>query len=201
MEKPVKHDIIDLKELLDQLEWAADTEQGLVSVDTIITAVGARSFAPLLLLVGVMIASPLSGIPVLPSIAAIIVLLVSVQMLMGSAHFWLPRWILDRKVPQGKLTTAIKWSRPPARFIDHFLRPRILVLVKGSVARVLTALICLVIATIIPFLEFVPFSSSLAGATLAAFALALVANDGLVALIAYMAAGVTIWLGAYGLFL
>lgn len=201
MGNPIDHDPRDLEELLDQLGWSADTDHKQVTVEDIITAVGTRSFGPLLLLVGVLIASPLSGIPTFPSIVGIIVLLVSLQMLMGRKYFWLPSWLLHRSVPREKMATAVKWSRPPARFIDRFIRPRLHILVRGPVATRITALICLVIASGMPLLEFIPFSASLAGGVLATFGLALVSGDGLLALIAYMTAGATFWLGIQGLFL
>lgn len=199
MSKPIDHDARDLEELLDQLEWSADTDHQQISVEEILTAVGTRSFGPLLLLVGALIASPLSGIPTFPSVVAVVVLLVSLQMLMGRAHFWLPAWLLHRTVARDKMATAVRWLRPPARFIDHFIRPRLLMFVKGPVAKSTTALLCLVISSVMPLLELIPFSSSLAGVVLTAFGLSLVARDGLLALVAYMTAGATLWLAIQGL--
>lgn len=198
MAQPIDHEPKDLEELLDQLEWSADTHHTRISVEEIITAVGTRSFGPLLLLVGVLIASPLSGIPTFPSITAFIVLLVSLQLLMGKKHFWLPAWLLRRTVPRGKMATAVRWLRPSARFIDRFIRPRLIIFVKGPVTTRITALLCLMIASVMPLLEFIPFSSSLAGVVLAAFGLALVSRDGLLALIAFAAAGATLWIGFEG---
>src|SRR5690554_1175193 len=117
MKDPTGHDANNLEEVLDQIEWSADTDHQQIMVEEIISAVGTRSFAPLLVLVGIMIASPLSGIPLFPSLTAIIVLLISAQMLIGKKHFWLPAWLLRRTVPQDKMTTAVKWLRPPARFV------------------------------------------------------------------------------------
>lgn len=201
MTEPPGHDPHDLEELLDQLAWSANTHQTRISVDEILTAVGTRSFGPLLLLVGMLIASPLSGIPGFPTINAVIVLLVSSQLLMGRKHFWLPDWLLRRTVPQGKMATAVRWLRPSARFIDRFIRPRLILFVKGPAPTRITALLCLIIASVMPLLEFIPFSSSLAGVVLAAFGLALVSRDGLLALIAFAAAGATLWIGLEGFLL
>lgn len=201
MAQPIDHEPKDLEELLDQLEWSADTHPSRISVEEIITAVGTRSFGPLLLLVGVLIASPLSGIPTFPTLTALIVFLVSLQLLMGRKHFWLPAWLLHRSVPGERMATAVRWLRPSARFIDRFIRPRLTILVKGPVTPRITALLCLIIAAVMPLLEFIPFSSSLAGVVLAAFGLALVSRDGLLALIAYAAAGGTLWIGFQGFIL
>lgn len=201
MAQPIEHEVRDLEELLDQLAWSADTDHTQISVQEIITAVGTRSFGPLLMLVGALIASPLSGIPMFPSITAAIVLLVSVQLLLGKRYFWLPSWLLRRTVPREKMATAVRWLRPSARFIDRLIRPRLVLLVKGSVATRIAALLCLVIASVMPLLEFIPFSSSLAGVVLTAFGLSLVSRDGLLALVAYLAAGATLWIGFEGFIL
>tara|TARA_R110000823_G_scaffold27609_25_gene80619 strand:- start:39838 stop:40503 length:666 start_codon:yes stop_codon:yes gene_type:complete len=189
-----QHQASDLEELLDQLGRAADTDHTGITADDILSAVGTRTFAPLLMLVGSLIASPLSGIPGMPTVVAIIILTISVQMLFGRKHIWLPRWLLDRTVSEHKLNQAIEWLRPPARFIDRFIRPRLSVLVKGPAFAVI-AVLCAVIALGMPLLEFVPFSSSIAGVALAAFGLALVSGDGLLALLAYLALGAVAWMG------
>lgn len=197
MDNNVDHEVKNLEELLDQLERAAGTDYSRITVEEIISAVGTRSFAPLLLLVGVLIASPLSGIPLFPTLSAIIVALVSAQMLAGRKHFWLPPWLLHRTVPRERMRAATRWLRPTARFIDRLLKPRLALLVTGP-ATVVIAIFCLIIATGMPLLELVPFSSSLAGTALGVFGLSLVSRDGLLALIAYITAAATLWLAIYG---
>jgi hypothetical protein len=66
--------------------------------------------------------------------------------------------------------------------------------------RYIIALICLLVAAAMPFLELIPFSSSAAGVALSAFGLALVSHDGALALLAYLVTGVTAWLLIVGLF-
>ncbi|PLW81469.1 exopolysaccharide biosynthesis protein [Kineobactrum sediminis] len=197
MEKDLDHEVKNLEELLDQLDRATETDHSRITVEEIVSAVGTRSFAPLLLLVGVLITSPLSGIPLFPTLSAIIVALVSAQMLAGRRHFWLPPWLLHRTVPRERMKSATRWLRPSARFIDHLLKPRLIFLVKGP-ATVVIAVFCLIIATGMPLLELIPFSSSLAGTALGIFGLSLVSRDGLLALIAYVTAGATLWLAIYG---
>lgn len=198
--EPIDHDASNLEELLAQLDRAVDTDHRKITVAEILIAVGARSFAPTLILVGALITSPLSGIPGFPTAGAILVFLVSIQMMLGRDHFWLPSWLLQRTVPRKSVKTAIQWLQRPARVIDHFIRPRLTALVRGP-AETIIALLSLMIASSMPFLELIPFSSSLAGIILLAFGLALVSFDGLLALIAYAATGAALWLTLFGLFL
>jgi hypothetical protein len=103
---------------------------------------------------------------------------------LSKEHFWLPRWLLNRSVAQDKLSKATQWLRRPARFLDRLLRPRLTIFTSGM-ARYLIALICILIAVVIPAMELVPFSANGAGAALTAFGLAVSARDGLLALLAF----------------
>ncbi len=180
----------DLEQLLEQIRGAAERHRQQITVEDVFEAVGSRSFAPLLMLVGVLIASPLSGIPLFPTVGAAIILAVCAQMLVGRDHFWLPHWLLERAIRGDRLERALDWLTPWARRVDRLIKPRFTLLVKGP-SRYLIALTCLLIAATMPVMELIPFSSSAAGVTLCAFGLALVAYDGALALLAYLSTALT----------
>ena len=69
------------------------------------------------------------------------------------------------------------------------LRPRLTFLTSAAATRVVAAF-CVLIALGMPPMEMIPFSANLAGAALAAFGLALIARDGLLALIAFAFTGI-----------
>lgn len=173
----------NLQHLLDHIEGAA-RESEHVSLQTVVEAVGTRSFGPLLLVAGVILASPLSGIPGVPTTLGVVVLLIALQLLIGEQEFWLPQWLLRRAVAHRQITRAFNWIRPPARMIDRLLRPRLIALVHSSGTYVI-ALVCVIIALGMPAMELVPFSATGAGFALTAFGLALVSRDGLLALFAF----------------
>lgn len=179
-----EHVARDLEELLAQIATAVHSEHSRVTLGDILESVGTRSFAPLLMLTGTLLVSPLSGIPLFPSTMAFIVLLASLQMLVGRPHFWLPRWLLMRTLERESLLRVLDWLKTPCAFIDRYLRPRLVYLVRGP-SQVVIALVCLVLAALMPIMELMPFSSSVAGFALCAFGLALVAHDGLMVLLAY----------------
>ncbi|WP_231566352.1 exopolysaccharide biosynthesis protein [Litchfieldella xinjiangensis] len=186
-EPPQAH---NLNELLDNIErFAPDCDQ--VTLDDLLSAVGRRSFGPFLLVAGLITLAPIiSGIPGVPSLMAIMVLLVAVQLLMRREHFWLPAWLLKRSVSKRNMHKTIRWLRKPASYVDGLLRPR-LVMLTGDVGIVVIAISCVVIAIAMPPMELVPFSVNGAGVALVAFGLALIARDGLLALLAFLAAGGT----------
>ncbi|HEU4618187.1 MAG TPA: exopolysaccharide biosynthesis protein [Gammaproteobacteria bacterium] len=173
----------NLEQLLDKLGQAPDEADEKVTVDDILKAVGRRSFGPLLLVTGLLAASPISAIPGMPTTLGVLVALIAVQMLLRRDRFWLPQWIVRRKVSREKFCKGLGWMRKPALFIDRFLRPRLEVVTnQGGLYTI--ALLCSLIGVAMPSLEIVPFSAHIAGLALTAFGLSLIAHDGLVGLIA-----------------
>jgi len=188
-------EITSLEQMLDRIDKAAD-EEAEISLGLIVEAVGGRSFGPLLLVAGLIMTSPLSGFPGMPTTMGVLVLLIATQLLFGKSYFWLPRWLLKRSVERSKVYRMLRFLRPSARFVDRWLRPRLTPLLSGPGIRSIAA-VCIVIALAMPVMELVPFSAHGAGIALSAFALALIVHDGLLALLAFLATGVTVALVLY----
>ncbi|NZA25631.1 exopolysaccharide biosynthesis protein [Luteimonas sp. SJ-92] len=188
-----------MEDLLDRLARAAEN-QPRMSVADLLDAAGARSFGPLLLVPGVIVLSPLSGVPGLPTAMALVVLLVATQLLLRRRSFWLPGWALRRPVRPRLLQRAVRALRPVSRVLDRLIRPRLRVLAATSGgAAYPVALLCMVIALTMPPLELVPFANSLAGAVLTVIGLALVAGDGLLVLAAAVICAAGIGVAAFNL--
>lgn len=188
----------NLEQLLDRIGEAPD-DDGQVSLDAILDVVGRRSFGPVLLVAGLITVAPLIGdIPGVPTIMGLLVLLVAAQVLFRHEHFWLPKWVLRRSLSREKLMKALGWLRRPSRFIDRLLRPRLTFLIRPAGAYVI-AFVCLQIAVVMPFMEVVPFSANAAGLVLTAFGLALIACDGVLALIGYTTLVLSLGIAGYAL--
>lgn len=187
-----------LEQLIVRLREAS---QGVdrVSLRAIIESVGSRSFGPLLLIAGVITVMPIIGdIPGVPTAMAVVVLLTSIQLLLHREYFWLPDWLLNRSVSRKTFIKALQWSLSPAHFIDRLLRPRLVFLTRRA-GVYLIAVMCIVIAAAMPPMEVVPFSATGAGAALSAFGLSLIAQDGLLALLAFALTVGTLGFVAYQL--
>ena len=180
---PDESDPADMRQLLDRIESGAQGRE-FVSIGEMMDFVGRRSFGPMVLLVGIILVTPLSGVPGIPTIMGLLTLLTLGQILLGRNRFWLPGWIVKRKVSRQKLLKGLRWLRPMAARIDSLLRRRLTLLVDGP-GLYLMAVGCMVIAIVMPATEVVPFSASIAGLALVAFGLAMVARDGVVALFAW----------------
>lgn len=181
----------DLEDVLDEIGDVANGG-GEVSIDDIQDAVGKRAFAPFLLIGGLIVLSPLGGIPGVPTIFAVIVLLTAGQMLLGRSSFWLPDIITRRSVEADKLAEALDKMRKPANWVDQLLRPRLRILTEGM-ASYGVALACVALAVMMPPLEAVPFAVAAPAAAITLFSLSLVANDGLLALLGYIATAGSIY--------
>ncbi len=187
-----------VEELLDLTEQAA-RETDRVSIGRILETLGSRSFGPILLLAGLITLAPLLGdIPGVPTIMAAIVVLTAGQLLFSRDHLWLPQWMLARSIRQDRFCRTIGWLRPVARFLDRFSKPRLTMLTRdlGSYA---IAMICILVAAVMPLMEMVPFSANIAGVALTAFGLSLTARDGLIALLATIFLVIAFGAGAYHL--
>lgn len=192
-------ELAGLAHLLERIGQAPRRDDERVQLGDMLTAVGQGSFGSLLLVPGVITLLPLVGdIPGVPTLMALLVLLVAGQLLLGRRTFWLPQWLLKRSVSRAKLDKAVAWMRKPARAIDRLLKPRLTWLTQRA-GTYLVALFCFLIALAMPLMEVVPFSANGAGLALMMFGLSLMANDGLWALLALILTGGTVGGVAYAL--
>ena len=171
----------NLSQMLEKLEENT-THKHAVSVQNMLEAIGRRSFGPILLLAGLIPASPLSGIPGLPSTAGIMAFIVIIQLLIGREYFWLPQWLLNREIARPQFDKVICWLKVPARWLDRFIYPRWGALTHGP-AVYGVAILCACIAMMMFPLEFIPFANTISGTALALFGLALTVHDGLLVVI------------------
>ena len=177
----MEREIQSLEHLIDALR-AIDRAHTPVSLDDILRRVGYRSFGPVLLVAGLVILAPLIGdIPGVPTLMAMLVVIVAIQLLSGRRQIWLPLFLRQRAVERDRLERVLDRLERPARLIDRFFRPRLPILVTG-LGTYLIGISALIVALAMPVLEFIPFSATLAGTALTAFGLSLIARDGYLAI-------------------
>ena len=149
-----------------------------VCVSQIVESLGKQVLLPMLMLPALAVVTPLSGIPGLSSLCGITIALVALQLLLGRDTIWLPNWMLRKKLPAARLEKSVKWFGSMARWFDKVSRERLLFLVEKPGA-ILPQLMCVLSGAAMPFLELVPFSSSMLGLATSLFAVGLVMRDGL----------------------
>lgn len=173
-----------IEDLLDQVQGAAAEDR--TSLREVVDALGAGSFIPNLMVPALAVVSPLSGVPLFSSLCGITIALVSAQMLARRERIWLPSKLLDKTLDSSKLTGALDKMKRPARWLDRITRERLSMLVRRPIIW-LVQLACLLCGLAMPFLELVPFTSSILGATVSLFAFGMLARDGLFVLAGFLA--------------
>ncbi len=171
-----------LTHLLDSVEHAAAGET--VSIADIMHEFGDRAITPLILIIALLLVSPLSGIPGTPTIAAILIVTLSLQALFGRRRLWLPQWLLRRELSALRVRQAVGWMRRPCAWIDRHSQQRLRFLTAGPM-RWVTLLVCVLIPLSWPLLEILPFFTSFGAGTVSLMSLGLFTRDGIYVLAGY----------------
>ncbi|MBF0680343.1 MAG: exopolysaccharide biosynthesis protein [Devosia sp.] len=169
-----------LTNLIDKVDEHARAGDG-ISIGLIQEIVGPRAAGPLLLIPALIVISPLSIIPGIPTLTGIHTVLVAGQIALGRKTMWLPKWLTERSIPGRHVEKLLKFLKPVGRVADTIIKPRARVLVAPPLRRA-GAVICVLVGMIMPLLEFVPFTSTWAAAVIAVYAMAITAKDGFLAL-------------------
>lgn len=161
-----------------------------VTLGDVVDTFGATAFVPALAVPALVVVSPLSGIPLLPTVCGLAIALIALQMLMGRRTLWLPAALRARSLTGGRLSQGLDRLAPVLGWIDRHARPRWPGLWRFPLA-VLPQAACVLCGLAMPFLEIVPFSSTILGLAVTSFALGFLIGDGLLAMAgaAFMAIG------------
>lgn len=154
-----------------------------VELRDLVAAMGTSSIAAVLLLPALLLVSPLSGVPGASVVGGLAIALVAGQIALGRRSAWLPEWLLARRLPGSALRAALLRIRRPARRVDRHIRPRAAGIPRAVLDRILGAAATMV-GLFMPLLELLPFTSTIAASVVTIIALAILAGDGLLGLVA-----------------
>lgn len=176
---PPNHADHAISDVLDRLEEAL--HEGDVTVGEVMSHLGQHSFPALILLPALISASPASAVPGVTAVVALIVATLVVQMLAGRRCAWLPQFLARRRIASDKLGQGVRWLRRPVNAIERVVRPRLTAVFHRPLLY-LPLLVILAVACVMPFLEVIPLSGSIASVAVALFATGLLTRDGLLVL-------------------
>jgi len=168
-----------LEQVVERIEEAEDG-RARVTIRQILHSLGNRSFAPLMLVPALVVVSPVGGILGVPTVMAALIALVAVQLLAGRHSIWLPEFVLSKSIRSDRLDRMARFAGRAASYVDVLLTRRLSFLVARPFDRVIAAIILFLCFTMPP-LEALPMTNAMSGAAIAAFSLALLAQDGLLA--------------------
>ncbi|OWU68113.1 hypothetical protein ATO3_24795 [Marinibacterium profundimaris] len=180
-----------LPRLIDRIEDLAGSEAP-VSVGAVTDMLGARSHAPMLMFVALLMILPVGMIPGVGGVLGVIAALIGLQMIRGRKGLWLPAFIRHREVPAHSIRQAVRGIRPPAAWLSRHLQTRLPVLAEGQLSLWVIALVLVLGGASMMVLGAIPFAIPLVGLPIACFAVGILTGDGLV-----VAAGYAILFSAF----
>lgn len=162
---------------LARLRAAASATETLHAGD-VVKSIGPGSGTILLMAPALIVVTPLSAIPGLSTLCGITIALFSLQILVGRRLLWLPAWLARCKMPAARLRAALDRLDSAAGLLDRMTHRRLTVLVRPP-GLILPRATCFVCGAAMPVLELVPMASSILGAAVTLFAVAMLTRDGL----------------------
>lgn len=169
-------------------EFCEDAD-GAISVGEIVDRFGPRAFGALLFIFSVPNVLPLP--PGSSTILGLPLVLLAPQVALGVRAPWLPRFVDDRKIKPSDLKHWLGGIIPKLRSVEKLSRPRLHFLF-GPVGDRVIGLICTLLALVL--ILPIPLGNLAPALCIGAFALALFQRDGVIALVGYLMASVSLGL-------
>ena len=182
-------------DIVDALHDSA-REGDPVAVATIVDHFDRRSLGAFIAVPAMLEITPIGGIPGLPTALALFIALMAAQIAIGREDMWLPGFLARRTIHDSKVEAAAKKLRPLTDWMDRHLGQHLRHLTLPPMQQA-AALMVIVLCLTVPFLEIVPFASTIPMATIAMFGLGLLTGDGRLMALAWTlslaALGVAVW--------
>ena len=175
----------NLEDLISDLDERAG-EEGSLDVGGVIDAFGRRTFGPLLVVPALIAFTPAGAVPGAPAVIAVLIVLVAVQQLFGRSSPWIPGTLRERGIGEDAWARASQRLRPWAARVDAVIEPRLGWLTRGAMSYVVSLLAIGLALSMFP-LGFVPFAVMVPAAGIVTLGLAMMAHDGLLAIVGVIA--------------
>lgn len=175
--------------LTDVIEGFGEDESPVLTVGQMLEQFDSRAFGAMLLVFGLLNCLPLP--PGSSTILSLPILLLAPQIAWGSDVPWLPRKLLNHPLKRDDLRGLFRRLTPIVRRMELVTRPRLKILFR-PVGERLIGVVCTLLALVLVLP--IPLGNLAPGATVAVLALALLQRDGLLALLGYLMAAVSVGL-------
>ena len=178
-----------IEKLSDVIEGFGEDERPVLTVGQMLEQFDSRAFGAMLLVFGLLNCLPLP--PGSSTILSLPILLLAPQIVWGSDIPWLPRRLVEHPLKRDDLRGLFRRLTPIVRRMELVTRPRLKILF-GPVGERLIGVVCTLLALVLVLP--IPLGNLAPGATVAVLALALLQRDGLLALLGYLMAAVSVGL-------
>ncbi|WP_165191043.1 exopolysaccharide biosynthesis protein [Caulobacter soli] len=175
--------------LSDVIESFGEDTRPVLTVGQMLEQFDSRAFGAMLLVFGLLNCLPLP--PGSSTILSLPILLLAPQIAWGSDIPWLPRKLVEHPLKRDDLRGMFRRLTPIVRRMELVTRPRLEILF-GPVGERLIGVVCTLLALVLVLP--IPLGNLAPGATVAVLALALLQRDGLLVLLGYLMAAVSVGL-------
>lgn len=183
----------NLQHMIYDLKHTISKSSDHVPFNQLLSIVGDRAYAAMLVLPALLAASPLTAIPGISFFLALLIIFVSSQMLFRRKTMWLPHRLHNMQFKKHKTLRAMSYMEKPARILDKIMRPRLLFL-TGSIGESIVVFLSFLLAIISIPAMVIPLANLVLCAAILFFAMGLLAKDGVVILIGAIIAAVPIYM-------
>lgn len=175
--------------LSNVIEGFGEDARPSLTVGEMLDAFDSRAFGAMLFVFGALNTLPLP--PGSSTILSLPILLLAPQVALGADAPWLPRRMVDRPLKRDDLRGLFRKLSPVVKRMELITRPRMVWIFNPLGERMIGA-VCTLLALVL--ILPIPLGNLAPGATVAVLALALLQRDGLLALLGYLMAAVSVGL-------
>jgi hypothetical protein len=168
-------------------DYAVGPPEELLRLRDLLQGLGRRSFGMLLLIATLPAFIP---IPVGGAISGPLAMLIGAQLLAGMNRPWLPRFLAERGPHRSVMVRFDQRISPWLARLEKLVKPRMELMLAHRAATVVTGALLLLTGLLLSLP--IPLTNYVFGGLLLAFAMALLERDGVLMLIAWVAAAVSI---------
>ena len=151
----------------------------------IIAVLAGRAYELLMILFVLPFLLPVS-VPGTSTPLGLTVAVIAAQLAFGRLP-WLPRWLLDKKLPPGFLVKVLGVTEGVVRFLERVLRPRAFAVTGGKWRVALHFFVVVSAALLLALPMPIPFTNTFPGWTILLFSAGLMTRDGLFIVAGYAA--------------
>lgn len=163
--------------------------QDTITIKEIISPLGERAFGILILLFCVPNCLPTPNFIGLSALTGIPVIILGLQMIIGSPYLWLPAKLAEKQFSGRRFAVILERAIPYILKIEVLLHPRLQVMSTEAMKRLLGVMFTL-LATIMVLP--IPFGNLLPGLAMALMAIGLIERDGITILLGLLIGAATV---------
>lgn len=179
-------DVSSTSKILNNL-YNKNTEDN-IQLGVLLQSIETGGFALLILIFSLMLVIPTP--PPVPTIAALIIMFLSAQMIIGLDKVWLPKFITKKEIKRKTLSLIVQKSNIYLYKLESFTRRRFL-FINSSIAKRIIGLVIFLLATIT--LTPIIFANSVPGTAIILISFGMLNKDGLIVIVGFIIGFISIF--------